>query len=69
MKLFGIFNKNNNYQLLRYSTYLQDECTYEKYNKDTNKFDIINEICFPDIEYSVENIGQFYDINQKTFVL
>jgi hypothetical protein len=68
MKLFGIFDKNENYKLLRYSTYIQNESVYEKYNKDTNLIKIVNEICLPEIDYVETYIGKHYDINLKTFI-
>jgi hypothetical protein len=68
MKLFGIFDKNKNYKLLRYSTYMQNESIYEKYNKTTSELDIIHEICFSDIDYSVDYIGKYYDIDNKNFI-
>lgn len=67
MKLYGIFDKNQNYKLLRYSQLEQVESIYEDYNRETNTYFTVHEICLPDIEYSEDNIGRTYNIETQTF--
>jgi hypothetical protein len=67
MKLFGIFDKNQNYKLLRYSQLEQLESIYEDYNRQTNTLHTIHEVCLPEIEYSEDSIGKTYNIETQTF--
>jgi hypothetical protein len=67
MKLFGIFDKNQNYKLLRYSQVEQLESVYEEYNRQTNTTYSIHEICLANIDYSEEYIGKTYNIETQTF--
>lgn len=66
--VFGIFDENNNYELLRFSTASQSDVTYVKSNYpiDTSSR-VIKEVCLPDIEYNISNIGKFYDPVTKTY--
>jgi len=67
MKLYGIFNLNDNNKLLRYSTDLQAERTYI-WNDPVSKSELtIHEICLPDIEYSEQYIGKKYNIETGIF--
>jgi hypothetical protein len=68
MKLYGIFDQNNNYKLLRYSNAPQEARTYQASNYPTSSsYSTVNEICLSDIEYSTENIGKNYNTTTKTF--
>lgn len=67
MKLFGIFDKNQNYKLIRYSQLEQNENTYNEYDRSTNTTYIVHEICLPEIEYSEDSIGKTYNIETQTF--
>lgn len=68
MKLYGIFDDNKNYKLLRYSEVEQTNRTYQHLDYNTKTHYEIKEICLPDIEYSEQNIGKNYDINTQTFI-
>jgi hypothetical protein len=68
MKYYGIFDKNNNYKLLRYSTHMQSGGVYDHTDPYTKTTSVIEEVCFPDIEYADENIGKTYDPVSKTFL-
>lgn len=67
MKLFGIFDKNQNYKLVRYSQLEQLERVYEEYDRPTDTTHTIHEICLPEIDYSEDNIGKTYNIETQTF--
>ena len=67
MKLYGIFDKNQNYKLLRYSQLEQLENTYEEYDRYTNINVEVHEVCLPDIEYSEDSIGKTYNTETQTF--
>ena len=67
MKLYGIFDKNNNNKLLRYSQVLQGSMIYEKYDPETKTKHLVEEFCLADIEYSEENIGKSYNISTNSF--
>jgi len=67
MKLYGIFNTNQNYKLLRYSQIEQGENTYDEYDRSTNTYYTIHEVCLPEIDYSEDNIGKTYNIETQTF--
>jgi hypothetical protein len=67
MTYFGIFNINNNYKLLRYSTQEQSERVYDEVDPATKQTFTVHEVCLPNIEYSEENIGKSYDPSTGTF--
>jgi hypothetical protein len=67
MKLFGIFDKNQNYKLLRYSQVEQLESIYDNYDRQTNTTHTIHEVCLPEIEYSESSIGKTYNIETQAF--
>lgn len=67
MKYYGIFNQNDNYKLLRYSNAIQEARTYQNFDYSTKTYSTIIEICLPDIEYSIDNIGKNYNPDTKTF--
>lgn len=67
MKLFGVFDKNKNYKLLRYSQLEQLENVYEEFDRETNTYYTIHEICLPEIDYSEDNIGKTYNIETQSF--
>lgn len=67
MKLYGIFDQNKNYKLLRYSTDPQTDYTYQAFDYNTKTYHEVKETCLPDIEYSEEYIGKNYNPNTKTF--
>jgi hypothetical protein len=67
MKLFGIFDKNNNYKLLRYSTDSQNNPPYISFDINTKNSFIVEEVCIPDIDYSETNIGRHYNISTNSF--
>jgi len=67
MKLYGIFDKNHNYKLLRYSQLEQLNREYEDYNHVTKETLNIHEVCLPEIDYSEDNIGKTYNIETGTF--
>lgn len=68
MKYYGIFNQNDNYKLLRYSTDEQVGSVYSYTDPVTKVLVSVNEVCLPDIEYSEDNIGKEYDTNTGLFV-
>lgn len=67
MKLFGIFDTNQNYKLLRYSTQAQVENEYQETDSVTKQTYTVHEVCLADIEYSDDNIGKHYNPNTGTF--
>lgn len=67
MKLYAIFDKNNNNKLLRYSQVPQGSTIYQKYDPITKTKHTIEEFCLPDIEYSEENIGKNYNTSTNSF--
>lgn len=67
MKLYGIFDENNNYKLLRYSHAEQNSSEYKNFDYATKTFYQVKEVCLPDIEYSEDYIGKNYNPNTKTF--
>lgn len=67
MKLYGIFDINQNYKLLRYSQLDQEERIYEEYDRETNTPHTIHEVCLPEIDYSEDNIGRTYNIDTQAF--
>jgi hypothetical protein len=67
MNLFGIFDKLQNYKLIRYSTVEQANTTYQVFDYPQKTFRDIEEVCIPNVPYSEENIGKNYDINTGIF--
>jgi hypothetical protein len=67
MKLYGIFDKNKNYQLIRYSTDEQVDSVYQAFDYPTKTSYEIREVCLPNIEYSESYIGKYYNSNTDTF--
>lgn len=67
MKLYGIFDTNQNYKLLRYSTQAQAEIEYQETDPTTKQTSAVHEVCLPEIEYSDDNIGKHYDTSTGTF--
>jgi hypothetical protein len=65
MKLYGIFDSNN--ILLRYSYVPQETKTYEQSNYPLSGYTTIIEHCLPDIEYSIEYIGKYYNPTTNIF--
>lgn len=61
MKLYGIFDTNQNYKLLRYSTQEQTENEYQETDPTTKQIFTVHELCLPEIEYSDDNIGKHYN--------
>jgi len=61
MKFYGIFNANQNYKLLRYSTQFQNETEYQETDSNTKQTSTVKEVCLPDIDYAEENIGKNYN--------
>jgi len=68
MTTYGIFDKNKNYKLLRYSDTEQTNYTYQSFDYATKTYHEVKEICLPDIEYSEEYIGKDYDPNIQQFM-
>jgi hypothetical protein len=68
MKHYGIFDENNGLKLLRYSNAPQTGREYQKFDYSTKTFYTVKEICLPNIEYSSDNIGKFYDPNTEIFL-
>ena len=68
MKLFGIFDKNKNYKLIRYSNINQSNNRYNIFDTEINKVREVEEICISDIDYDLNNIGKNYDIKSKKFL-
>jgi len=67
MRLYGIFDQNKNYQLIRYSTDEQTDAVYQKLDYPTKTYYEVREICIPNIEYSDSYIGKYYNSNTDTF--
>lgn len=67
MKLYGIFDQNKNYKLLRYSTDEQVNSIRQEFDYQTKTYYEVSEICLPNIEYSEEYIGKSYNLDTKTF--
>jgi hypothetical protein len=67
MTLYGIFDKNKNHKLLRYSTVEQVERKYMQVDGPGLQPYKIWEVCYPNIEYSTDKIGQEYDPNTGTW--
>jgi hypothetical protein len=67
MKLYGIFDQNKNYKLLRYSTDEQTDWVYQSFDYATKTSYEVREICLPNIEYSDSYIGKYYNSNTDTF--
>jgi hypothetical protein len=68
MKYYGIFNQNDSYKLLRYSNAPQESRTYQEFNFPTKTYSTVVEVCLPDIDYSIDNIGKTYDPDTGTYV-
>jgi hypothetical protein len=69
MKLFGIFDKNKNYELLRYSTVEQTEQEYQKFNPSDKSYTTVCEVCFSEIDYDESFIGKNLNVTDKTFLV
>ena len=67
MKLYGIFDKLDNYRLLRYSMAPLEDNIVNMAIPATRTYKTVHEVCLPDIEYSSENIGKIYNIQTQTF--
>ena len=67
MKLYGIFDINKNYKLLRYSQVEQGSSTYKVFDYPTKTFNEVKEVCLPNIEYSEEYIGKNYNPSTDSF--
>lgn len=67
MTYYGIFDINQNYKLIRYSTQPQSERVYEEIDPVTKQSFTIHEICLPEIKYSEEYFGKTYDPSTGTF--
>lgn len=67
MTYFGIFDLNQNYKLLRYSTQEQNERIYEDTDPVTKQTLTIHEVCLPNVEYLDTNISKNYDPSTGTF--
>lgn len=67
MRLYGIFDQNKNYKLLMYSTDEQTNRTYQAFDYPTKTYYEVREVCLPNIEYSNDNIGKYYNPNTDTF--
>jgi len=67
MKLYGIFDENKNYKLLRYSDTEQTNNTYQAFDYPTKTYSEVKEVCLPNIEYSEEYIGKNYNPSTDTF--
>jgi hypothetical protein len=68
MKYYGIFDQNNNYKLLRYSTDEQTENTYNYTDPVSKSLVTVHEVCIADIEYSEDNIGREYNPDTGLFL-
>jgi hypothetical protein len=68
MKYYGIFDQNQNYKLLRYSTDPQAGGVYSYTDPVTKTQVTVSEVCIPDIDYVEGNIGKSYDPNTGTFI-
>jgi len=67
MKLYGIFDQNKNYKLIRYSTVEQSDAVYLAFDYPTKTSYEVREVCLPNIEYSDSYIGKYYNSNTDTF--
>lgn len=67
MKLYGIFDQNKNYQLIRYSTVEQTDSVVQAFDYPTKTYYEVREVCIPNIEYSESYIGKYYNSNTDTF--
>jgi hypothetical protein len=67
MRLYGIFDQNKNYKLLRYSTDEQIDSVYQAFDYNTKTHYEVREVCLPNIEYSDSYIGKYYNSNTDTF--
>jgi hypothetical protein len=67
MKYYGIFDQNNNYKLLRYSTDEQSGNSYTYTDPVSKTLVTVNEICLPEIDYSEDYIGKFYNLETQIF--
>jgi hypothetical protein len=67
MRLYGIFNLNDNCKLLRYSQVEQGTSTYKVFDYITKTFKEVTELCLPNIEYSEEHIGKNYNQSTDSF--
>jgi len=67
MNLYGIFDKNKNYQLIRYSTVEQTESKYMQVDGPGLKPYEVWEVCHPNIEYSPDYIGKEYNLDTNTW--
>ena len=68
MRLYGIFDQNKNYKLLRYSTDEQTSSVYQAFDYPTKTYYEVREVCLPNIDYVEGNIGKNYDPNTGTFI-
>ncbi len=67
MKYYGIFNENDNFKLLKYSNAPQVDREYQEFDFPTKTYNTVKEVCLPEIEYSVDNIGKSYDPSTEVF--
>ena len=67
MRLYGIFDLNSNYKLLRYSQVEQGTSTYNVFDYITKTSKEVIEVCLPNIEYSEEYIGKNYNQSTDSF--
>ena len=67
MRLYGIFDQNQNYKLIRYSDVEQTDSVYQKFEYPAKTYHEVREVCLPNIEYSESYIGKYYNSNTDTF--
>ena len=67
MRLYGIFDQNKNYKLLRYSTDEQTDSVSQAFDYTTKTYYEVREVCLPNIEYLESYIGKYYNSNTDTF--
>lgn len=68
MKLYGIFDKLDNYKLLRYSTApIEDSIINVTIDPIAQTSATVHETCLPEIEYSLDYIGKYYDLETNSF--
>lgn len=68
MKLYGIFDKLDNYKLLRYSMApIEDSIINVTLDPVTQTSITVHETCLSGIEYSLEYIGRHYNTETNTF--
>ena len=67
MRLYGIFDQNQNYKLLRYSTVEQADSVIQAFDYPTKTYYEVREVSIPNIEYSEAYIGKYYNSNTDTF--